>query len=277
MNNIAVKVGDCLGEDVPCEWLPEKLKAIFGQTCVKSYMECNKKRDCENFFDERQCYSEGGVQCSDQDDMFTCDNGNCIPNEMTCNYYDNCGDASDETSALCPQLLKNNCTDEQWRCKNGECIDYFSYVCDEYLDCGDMSDEMNCADEMQAFNLTMNEDESQSEDTDDNTESKLNCNTGEFPCGEVCENNIRRCDRISDCPRGIDENNCNYTVNDPFPDGWFEPYQSILLEDDTTGFFDDFKNNIYKDRGYYFIPKEAEDPPIWTYFYINKSWHLDTN
>ncbi|XP_077977483.1 degenerin unc-8-like [Glandiceps talaboti] len=248
--------GECLGEDMTCDSLPKQMASIFGQTCYKSYMNCNKRADCYNFYDERHCYRIAGLQCDT--DMFTCNNGNCIPDNSTCNHVDNCGDGSDETHIVCPQFADETCTDDQWKCDNGECI-YYGFKCDgSFLDCGDMSDEMNCAEEPSTSK------------PDAATGEQRDCGSDEFLCGEECENNILLCDRMSDCPRGIDEMNCNYSDVEIFHDDWYEPYKSLVQGhvDDPVVYFDEFRKKIFKNRGFYFIPKAAEEPPVWGYFFI---------
>ena len=81
------------------------------------------------------------------------------------------------------QVWTRNCTEEEYTCTNGVCIPQVG-VCDGTDDCGDASDEEDCAEK--------------------------ECPVGRQKCadGVLCRDKTVFCDRYRDCPDASDESDC---------------------------------------------------------------------
>ncbi|VDM94874.1 unnamed protein product [Thelazia callipaeda] len=97
-----------------------------------------------------------------------------------------------------------DCSDQEFRCPYLETILCVHYVklCDGFDDCGDGSDEMNCA-----------EDDIISSSGSDGSLPKdpSRCSTTQFQCGDgKCIEKTEHCNRKYDCDDGTDETSCDY-------------------------------------------------------------------
>ena len=137
--------------------------------------------------------------------MFKCGDGRCVKPAKICDGKFDCIDAADERD--CGILLTNEiiillifnfllihsdlCSASEWRCEGGECIDR-SRRCDGARDCGDGTDELDCAVTSTSLPLIRV------------------CAPGELSCPRagVCVSPGQLCDAVSDCPGGEDERNC---------------------------------------------------------------------
>ncbi|CAN0396725.1 unnamed protein product [Lampetra planeri] len=131
---------------------------IQESSCLKDYMEVNKKRYCsdqptfvaissgpslEVKFHSDESYSDRGFVAeytAYQPDnpcpgMFTCNSGLCLVQSRQCDGWNDCGDLSDENNCECGA--------DQFSCANGLCKPKM-WMCDRVNDCGDFSDEKEC-------------------------------------------------------------------------------------------------------------------------------------
>ncbi|XP_017771582.1 PREDICTED: putative vitellogenin receptor [Nicrophorus vespilloides] len=113
---------------------------------------------------------------------FHCINADiCIPKELRCNGRKDCLLGEDEESCM----YTNTCPFGFFQCKNGQCINK-NLVCDLHFDCGDRSDETECADKT----------------------TKM-CEANYFKCSsDICIHDRFVCDGIKDCNDGGDEVGC---------------------------------------------------------------------
>ncbi|XP_026685800.1 very low-density lipoprotein receptor-like, partial [Diaphorina citri] len=141
-------------------------------------VRCNRRNDCPDGSDERDC----GFQSCRQDE-FKCHNGTCLNISKRCNNVTDCATGEDERN--CPQVPDySRCGIDEFRCTNGQCV-HQRAKCNKVVDCDDGSDEDYCG-----YNLAPCPD------------SDFTCNDGScIPLEKIC-------DRYPDCPEREDEANC---------------------------------------------------------------------
>ncbi|XP_002739980.1 uncharacterized protein LOC100377096 [Saccoglossus kowalevskii] len=218
-NTTMIPVCPCTYEDIfegekciPDEWVCDGWSDCYGgldepdtcpcammcnDTCIPEGWICDNWYDCEDMSDEANCtYAPCvGYQCN----VIFAPQG-CIPDDFICDGYDDCtGDGSDE--AYCPYDFSSSSvssssdsswmSDECFHVCDDKCIP-FTWICDNYIDCVDQSDEpMFC-------------------EYDECFEHKC-----QLPyMVEGCLPNEYVCDDVPDCVDGSDELMCqNKTLN----------------------------------------------------------------
>uniref|UniRef100_UPI00398E6337 very low-density lipoprotein receptor-like isoform X2 n=1 Tax=Pristiophorus japonicus TaxID=55135 RepID=UPI00398E6337 len=109
--------------------------------CVSAAMVCNRRDDCSDQSDERNCSVSGcgphGFQCSKS--------AVCISEHRLCDGNQDCASGADESDDLCKDraVQPAGCGDLEFLCGTGQCIELQS-ACDNFPDCSDGSDEANC-------------------------------------------------------------------------------------------------------------------------------------
>lgn len=150
------------------------------------------------------------------------------PDGMMMSPNDAClcpGSSTVQVNKTCPQQA-NTCAPGFFTCKNRLCIPSL-YRCDFEDDCGDHSDEDNCASSKNPCQLHMfacksdgkcipeyfvcDHDKDCADGSDEATCTFSGCSSDEFKCGNGrCINQIWHCDGEDDCHDNTDEQNCNH-------------------------------------------------------------------
>ncbi|KAK7089092.1 hypothetical protein V1264_024973 [Littorina saxatilis] len=157
----------CKSDEFACEGVPR---------CISSSLVCDRKDDCGDFSDERNC------DCN-ADFEFQCDMGLCVRNYKRCDNNTDCPDRSDELGC-------SHCRNNQFKCNDGTCI-MAEWVCDGLADCP----------------------VSESHRYLDFAEDEENCSvcsfTDEFTCiSGKCIPWEQKCDGTPQCKDHTDEANC---------------------------------------------------------------------
>ncbi|XP_002737666.1 uncharacterized protein LOC100371123 [Saccoglossus kowalevskii] len=163
--------------------------------------------------------------------------GECVKWYMQCNGVEECRNGEDEINCASDTVIpyggsRLNCDggDAVFACDNSECVSSVQQ-CDYFDNCGDGSDERNC------------------------TYYDQDCGSDGVTCFEsdtsYCVPADLVCDRIKHCrTNGEDENNCDYPdigSNDLFSANWEDSYLHLTDSDD---FYEDFRENIYREPVY---------------------------
>ncbi|XP_063725118.1 low-density lipoprotein receptor-related protein 2-like isoform X2 [Symsagittifera roscoffensis] len=235
----------CEYKDIPCE--DNEFRCAGNHRCIREEKTCNGADDCNDGLGSDELVGEptncGPADCSNQNAIYgwlglefveCTDTHICIVKTWRCdNHPGDCGTDSDEEG--CDTY---DCGEDNFKCDNGNCVYVDGWVCDNYNDCGDYSDESP-----NLCNITLvqcNDDEfkcnngkcipkayrcDSDNDCEDNSDEEaphvdcpnLECEPNQFKCSEV-GNHRRRCiplswvcDREADCGQSDeDERDCEY-------------------------------------------------------------------
>lgn len=123
------------------------------QTCIPKSWVCDGEPDCPLNKDEENCPNK---KCDDESQFQCAITKRCIYKSWVCDNETDCGqgDNSDEehcpiptattTTTIKPPTGFEKCKDFMFKCTNGKCIPDW-WVCDGVPDCGDETDEIDCA------------------------------------------------------------------------------------------------------------------------------------
>jgi integrin beta 2 len=104
--------------------------------CYMKEWLCDGENDCWDWSDEKNCPPKNeSKSCTEE--QFKCSNGKCINFEYVCDGDDDCD--SDEKDC------RYHCSIDQFSCEDKKMCIPLSFVCDNYQDCTDGSDENKCA------------------------------------------------------------------------------------------------------------------------------------
>ncbi|XP_052472847.1 sortilin-related receptor [Carassius gibelio] len=206
-------------------------------TCLPASAHCNGVEDCPGGADEQNC----GPLCAHYMEFVCRNRAQCLFQSLVCDGTRHCTDGSDEdpTYAGCsmnPEFEKT-CDGYSFQCSNGMCVS-LEWKCDGMDDCGDYSDEANCAsptDEPGCSHYFQYEckngrcvpawwkcdGENDCGDWSDESQCSggraphtpepgpATCAPNRFRCGSgVCIVDSWVCDGYADCPDGSDEVGC---------------------------------------------------------------------
>ncbi|TRY94352.1 hypothetical protein DNTS_000097, partial [Danionella cerebrum] len=157
-------------------------------TCLHASAHCNGVEDCPGGADEQNC----GPLCAHYMEFVCRNRAQCLFQSLVCDGTRHCSDGSDEdpTYAGCstsPEFEKK-CDDYNFQCSNGMCVT-LEWKCDGMDDCGDYSDEANCA--------------SPTEEPGCSSYFRYQCKNGH------CVPAWWKCDGENDCGDWSDESQCS--------------------------------------------------------------------
>ncbi|XP_048015876.1 sortilin-related receptor [Megalobrama amblycephala] len=113
-------------------------------TCLPASAHCNGVEDCQGGADEQNC----GPLCAHYMEFVCRNRAQCLFQSLVCDGTRHCADGSDEDAAYagCPTNpeFEKTCDANNFQCSNGMCVT-LEWKCDGMDDCGDYSDEANCA------------------------------------------------------------------------------------------------------------------------------------
>ncbi|KAG7275698.1 hypothetical protein CRUP_011325 [Coryphaenoides rupestris] len=183
--------------------------------CVPLWAVCNGHNDCRDDSDEQGCELR---TC--HPGYFQCGSGHCIAERFKCDGSADCLDYTDENTCpprfpngtYCPGFMfecRNHvcvdpthgpCSEDQYKCGSGLCVPQ-QYVCDDYDDCGDHSDELGCyVDECEVFGTCPQDCR--------NTKGSYECfcapgfqSVGQPPGQECAAQDVDECEVFGTCPQ----------------------------------------------------------------------------
>ncbi|XDV32386.1 hypothetical protein PO909_003231 [Leuciscus waleckii] len=206
-------------------------------TCLPASAHCNGVEDCPGGADEQNC----GPLCAHYMEFVCRNRAQCLFQSLVCDGTRHCADGSDEdaTYAGCPTNpeFEKTCDSYNFQCSNGMCVT-LEWKCDGMDDCGDYSDEANCASPTEEpgcsryFQFECKngrcvpawwkcDGENDCGDWSDESQCSgggsphtpapgpATCAPNRFRCGSgACIVNTWVCDGYADCPDGSDEVGC---------------------------------------------------------------------
>ncbi|XP_029922532.1 sortilin-related receptor isoform X2 [Myripristis murdjan] len=154
-------------------------------TCLPATAHCNGIHECPGGADEQNC----DPLCTRYMEFVCKNRAQCLFQYLVCDGTKHCEDGSDEDPAYAGCATTSEfskvCDAYTFQCANGVCVS-LEWKCDGMDDCGDYSDEANCA-----------------------TRGPLSCVNGtRCADGEACVLDSERCDGFLDCSDHSDEDNC---------------------------------------------------------------------
>ncbi|XP_037895975.1 low-density lipoprotein receptor-related protein 1B isoform X2 [Glossina fuscipes] len=185
---------ESFAKDGPCNPLKcdPNVHFVCNGRCYQRTLMCSSINYCPDGEDQRNCEQHS---CNSHE--FTCfKTGKCIQLSWVNDGVVDCGpdDSSDEGDEV---VFEEKCPEHM--CENGVCV-ALSAICDGINQCGDNSDESDCA--------------------------SIECGPGERFCMPIgCYDETSICDGIHDCLDFSDESNCNTTKSDNHAIGLGEAHQ----------------------------------------------------
>ncbi|XP_076146177.1 sortilin-related receptor [Alosa pseudoharengus] len=211
-------------------------------TCLPANAHCDGVEDCPGGADEQQC----DPLCTRYMEFVCKNRAQCLFQSLVCDGIRHCADNSDEDPeyAGCsnqPEFEKT-CDEYNFQCTNGGCVS-LDWKCDGMNDCGDYSDEANCASSTDSPGCSRYfqyeckngrcvpswwkcDGENDCGDWSDEAQctdggsahtpapGPSSCAPNRFHCGSgACIIDSWVCDGYSDCPDGSDEAGCPTASN----------------------------------------------------------------
>ncbi|XP_056330271.1 sortilin-related receptor isoform X2 [Danio aesculapii] len=157
-------------------------------TCLPASAHCNGVEDCPGGADEQNC----GPLCAHYMEFVCRNRAQCLFQSLVCDGTRHCADGSDEDPiyAGCSTSVEfeKTCDGYNFQCTNGMCVT-LEWKCDGMDDCGDYSDEANCA--------------SPTEEPGCTSYFRFECKNGR------CVPAWWKCDGENDCGDWSDESQCS--------------------------------------------------------------------
>ncbi|XP_023207184.1 sortilin-related receptor isoform X2 [Xiphophorus maculatus] len=220
-----------------CEGTQCKGFLCSNDTCLPAKAHCNGNHDCPDGADELNC----DPLCTRYMEFVCKNRAQCLFQSLVCDGIKHCEDGSDEEAAYAgcatPSEFGKVCDAYTFQCANEVCVS-LEWKCDGMDDCGDYSDEANCAHTPEVpgcsryFQFECGngrciptwwkcDGENDCGDWSDEAQctggvtphavtfGPVTCAPNRFQCGSgACIINTWVCDGYADCPDGTDELGC---------------------------------------------------------------------
>ncbi|XP_013882871.1 sortilin-related receptor [Austrofundulus limnaeus] len=220
-----------------CEGAHCKGFLCSNSTCLPAAAHCNGIQDCLDGADEQSC----DPLCTRYMEFVCKNRAQCLFQSLVCDGIKHCEDGSDEDVEYAECATSSEfgkvCDAYTFQCANGLCVS-LEWKCDGMDDCGDYSDEANCAAPTQVPGCSRYfqyecrngrciptwwkcDGENDCGDLSDEaqctggvtphsvTPGPTSCAPNRFHCGSgACIINTWVCDGYPDCPDGSDELGC---------------------------------------------------------------------
>uniref|UniRef100_A0A665VUR0 Sortilin-related receptor n=1 Tax=Echeneis naucrates TaxID=173247 RepID=A0A665VUR0_ECHNA len=126
-----------------CEGTRCKGFLCSNDTCLPATVHCNGIQECPDGADEQNC----DPLCTRYMEFVCKNRAQCLFQSLVCDGIKHCEDGSDEDGEYAgstPSEFGKVCDAYTFQCANGVCVS-LEWKCDGMDDCGDYSDEANCA------------------------------------------------------------------------------------------------------------------------------------